>query len=106
MGGRDPCNPCGVDAYGEDSQSLWSRYNRLFVGTTWHKLVAALLRVAGVTVGLAKSNVNFVDMIMAAYRRVYDLRHLQADCQEPDQLRNHTLGNRRVWATFTFFNMA
>ena len=32
------------------------------------KLVAALLRVAGVT---------------AAYRRVYDSRHLQADCQEP-----------------------
>ena len=39
---------------------------------------------------------------MAAYRRVYDSRHLQADCQEPrDQPRNHTLGNR-VWATFTF----
>jgi len=28
---------------------------------------------------------------MAAYRRVYDSRHLQADCQEP--------GNR-VWASF------
>jgi len=39
------------------------------------KLVAALLRVAGVTAGLAES--------MAAYRRVYDSRHLQADCQEP-----------------------
>ena len=40
---------------------------------------------------------------MAAYRRVYDSRHLQADCQENrDQLRNPTLGNR-VWATFTFF---
>ena len=36
---------------------------------------------------------------MAAYRRVYDSRHLQADCQERDQLRNPTLGNR-VWATF------
>jgi len=40
---------------------------------------------------------------MATYRRVYDSRHLQADCQEPganlDQLRNPTLGNR-VWATF------
>ena len=34
---------------------------------------------------------------MAAYRRVYDSRHLQADCQEP--LRNLMLGNR-VWATF------
>jgi len=49
------------------------------------KLVAALLRVARVTAGLAK--------VMAAYRRVYDARHLQ--------LRNPTLGNR-VWATFTF----
>jgi len=39
-------------------------------------MVAALLRVAGVTVGLAEK--------MAAYRRVYDLRHLQADCQEPE----------------------
>jgi len=38
---------------------------------------------------------------MEAYRRVYDLCHLQADWQEPDQLRNPTLGNR-VWATFTF----
>jgi len=38
---------------------------------------------------------------MAAYRRVYDSRHLQADCQEPDQFRNPTLGNW-VWATFTF----
>ena len=32
------------------------------------KLVAAVLRVVGV---------------MAAYRRLYDSRHLQADCQEP-----------------------
>jgi len=34
---------------------------------------------------------------MAAYRRVYDSRHLQADCQEPGS----ALANR-VWATFTF----
>ena len=40
------------------------------------KLVAALLRVAGVTAGLAE--------IMAAYRGVYDSRHLQADCKEPE----------------------
>ena len=40
------------------------------------KLVAALLRVVRVTVGLAENNV------MAAYRRVYDSRHLQADCEE------------------------
>ena len=40
------------------------------------KLVAALLRVAGVTAGLWRKAV-------AAYRRVYDARHLQVDCQEP-----------------------
>ena len=51
-------------------------------------MVAAFLRVVGVTAGLAKSN-----------GRVYDSRHLQADCQEPDQLRNPTLGNR-VRASF------
>jgi len=28
---------------------------------------------------------------MAAYRQVYDSRHLQVDCQEPDQLRDPTL---------------
>ena len=39
---------------------------------------------------------------MAAYRVVYDSRHLQADCQEPGSaLEPYTLGNR-VWATFTF----
>jgi len=38
---------------------------------------------------------------MAACRRVYDSHHLQADCQEPDQLRNRTLGNR-VWRPLTF----
>ena len=37
------------------------------------KLVAALLRVAVVTAGLAESNGS----------QVYDSRHLQADCQEP-----------------------
>jgi len=37
---------------------------------------------------------------MTAYRRVYDSRHLQADCQEsaPEP---YALGNR-LWATFTF----
>jgi len=39
------------------------------------KLVATLLRVARVTLGLAKSN--------GTYRPVYDSRHLQADCKEP-----------------------
>ena len=38
---------------------------------------------------------------MAAYRRVYDSRHLQADCQEPGSAPEPTLGSR-VWATFTF----
>jgi len=39
------------------------------------KLVAALLQVARITAGLVESN--------AAYRRVYDSCHPQADCQEP-----------------------
>ena len=43
---------------------------------------------------------------MAAYRRVYDSRHLQADMPTTGyQVRNNTLGNR-VWATFTFFVIA
>ena len=37
---------------------------------------------------------------MAAYRRVYDSRHLQAGCQEPGSA-PEPLGNR-VWATLTF----
>jgi len=41
---------------------------------------------------------------MAAYSRVYDSRHLQADCKKRDQLRNPALGNR-VWSTFTFFTL-
>ena len=41
------------------------------------KFVAALLRVAGVTAGLAESS------LMAAYRWISDSHHLQADCQEP-----------------------
>ena len=38
---------------------------------------------------------------MAAYRRVYDSRHLQADCKNRNKLQSPTLGNQ-VWATFTF----
>ena len=39
---------------------------------------------------------------MAAYRRVYDSRNLQAGCREPGSAAEpYTLGNR-VWATFTF----
>ena len=36
---------------------------------------------------------------MAAYRRVYDSRHLQADCQVPG-----SPPEPYVWATFTFFS--
>jgi len=37
---------------------------------------------------------------MAAYRWVYDSRHLQADCQEPESAPEpYTVGNR-VRATF------
>ena len=36
---------------------------------------------------------------MAAYRRVYDSRHPQAEAKNWDQLWNPTLGNR-VWDTF------
>jgi len=39
---------------------------------------------------------------MAAYRRVYDSRHLQADCQEPGSATEPYAGGSRVWATFTF----
>ena len=42
---------------------------------------------------------------MAVYRRVYDSRQLQADCQELDWLRKPMLGNR-VWATYTFLHWA
>ena len=38
---------------------------------------------------------------MAAYRRVYDSYHLEADCQERDHLQNPALGNR-VWAMKLF----
>jgi len=44
--------------------------------TKQQNLVAALLRVAGVNAGLAESNGSL-------YRRVYDSRYLQADCEEP-----------------------
>jgi len=36
---------------------------------------------------------------MAAYRRVYDSRHLQADCQEPESA-PEPYARYRVWATF------
>jgi len=36
---------------------------------------------------------------MAAYRRVYDSRHVQADCQEPGSAPEPYAW---LWATFTF----
>jgi len=39
--------------------------------------------------------------VMAAYCRVYDSRHLHADCHEPGSAPEPYVGNR-VWATFTF----
>jgi len=58
------------------------------------KLVAAILRVARVTAGLAESNGSLPQ----------GLTHITCmlTAKNRDQLRNHTLGNR-VWATFTFF---
>jgi len=60
------------------------------------KLVAALLRVAGVTAGLAESDGSLPSGLCS--------RHVtcRLTAKNRDQLRNPTLGNR-VWATFTFF---
>jgi len=55
-------------------------------------LVAALLRVAGVTAGLAESS-GFMTHVTC-----------RLTAKNRDQLRNSTLGNR-VWATFTFFTL-
>jgi len=58
------------------------------------KLVAALLRVAGVTAGLAESNGSLPSGLI----------HVTCwlTAKNRDQLRNPTLGNL-VWAAFTFF---
>ena len=55
------------------------------------KLVASLLRVAGVTVGLAESNGSLPPGLTHVTCRL--------TAKNRDQLRNPTLGNR-VWATF------
>jgi len=59
------------------------------------KLVAALLRVAGVTAGLAESNGSLPSGFMT---------HItcRLTAKNRDQLRNLALGNR-VWATFFTF---
>ena len=41
---------------------------------------------------------------MAAYRRVYDSRHLQADCQEPELVPEPYARYSQVWATFIPFS--
>ena len=41
---------------------------------------------------------------MAAYRWVYDSRHLRADCQEPRSAPEPYMLGNRVWATFTYSN--
>ena len=60
------------------------------------KLVAALLRVAGVTAGWQK--------VMAAYHLVYDSITCRLTANNRDQLRNPKLGNR-VCATFLLLPM-
>ena len=40
---------------------------------------------------------------MAAYRRVYDSRHLQADCQEPGSAPEPYARQSSMGYTFTFF---
>ena len=61
------------------------------------KLVAALLRVAGVTAGLAESNGS---------RTAGFMTHVtcRLTAKNRDQLPNHTFGNR-VRATFTFYHL-
>jgi len=61
------------------------------------KLVAALLRVAGVTAGLAESNGSLPPGMTHATCKL--------TAKNRDQLRNPTLGNR-VWTTFTFFMLS
>jgi len=57
------------------------------------KLVAALLRVAGVTAGLAKSNGSHTAGFMTHFA-------CRLTAENRDQLRNPTLDDR-VWATFS-----
>ena len=72
----------GTKGHGFKSQTLSGNGPRQTVHThraSVHqtaKLVAAFLRVARVNAGLVESNGS-------TYRRVYESRHLQADCQEP-----------------------
>jgi len=85
----------GAEGPGFKSQSRRCRVTvlgKLFTPTVHQaaKLVAVLLRVAGVTAGLVESNGRF--MTHVTYRLTAKNR---------DQLWNPMLGNQ-VWATFTF----
>jgi len=60
------------------------------------KLVAALLRVAGVTAGLTESNGSLPPVFMTHVT-------CRLTAKNRDQLRKPTNGNR-VWATFTFLH--
>ena len=42
---------------------------------------------------------NSLRKVIAAYRRVYDSRHMQADCQEPGSA-PEPYAWHRVWAAF------
>jgi len=83
---------CVVDAVGN---SLRQTVHTHFASVNQAaKLVAALLRVAGVTAGMAESNGSLPPGFMTHVTcRLTD--------KNRDQLRNPTLGNR-VWATFTY----
>ena len=66
----------GAEGPGFKSQSRRCRLTVLGkLGASVHQAAKLVAALAGATVDLAK--------VMAAYRRVYDSRHLQADCQEP-----------------------
>ena len=91
----------------KNAHVVWSHGDLGSLGQTVHthrasvyqaaKLAAALLGVARVTAGLAESkssasevttlwrytNLLIIIIIINGNRRVYDSRHLQADCQEP-----------------------
>jgi len=64
----------------------WEEREQIRTATRIAKLVAALLRVAGVIEGWRK--------VMASYCRVYDSHHLQADCKEPGSAPERSLITR------------
>ena len=77
------------------SQSRNSLRQTVHIHCASVKLVAAFLRVAGVTAGLAESNGSLPRGFMTHVT-------CRLTAKNRDQLPNPTLGNR-VWATLTFF---